>query len=207
MRAFAQGCLAQVYVVVGKLREAQEMGERALAFFESQCNVWWACRTLWFLSTACNAIGEWERGFDYCRRALEHGQAVNDLRLKIVGWYRTGSTHMLRGDADAAVRCFDEALKLSPIPFDATLARAFKGFALAKAGQVAGGDRPAEGRPRLAGAVPNPVHELVRQRVPGRELPPCGGARARARRRGAAPRDEPEARLPPPRRLDRAGAR
>ena len=136
MRAFAQGCLAQVYVVVGKLREAQEMGERALAFFESQCNVWWACRTLWFLSTACNAIGEWERGFGYCRRALEHGQAVNDLRLKIVGWYRTGSTHMLRGDADAAVRCFDEALKLSPIPFDATLARAFKGFALAKAGQA-----------------------------------------------------------------------
>jgi class 3 adenylate cyclase/tetratricopeptide (TPR) repeat protein len=136
MRAFAEGCLAQVYVVVGKLREAQEMGERALVFFEAQCNVWWACRTLWFLSTACNAIGEWARGFGYCQRALEHGQAVNDLRLKIVGWYRTGSTHTLRGDAEAGVRCFDEALKLSPIPFDATLARAFKGFALAKAGQT-----------------------------------------------------------------------
>jgi tetratricopeptide (TPR) repeat protein len=40
------------------------------------------------------------------------------------------------GDAEAGVRCFDEALKLSPIPFDATLARAFKGFALAKAGQA-----------------------------------------------------------------------
>jgi len=136
MRAFAQGCLAQVYVVVGKLREAQEMGERALAFFESQCNVWWACRTLWFLSTACNAIGEWERGFGYCRRALEHGQTVNDLRLKIVGWYRTGATHTLRGEAEAGVRCLDEALKLSPIPFDATMARALKGFALAKAGQT-----------------------------------------------------------------------
>ena len=89
-----------------------------------------------FSARRATRSGEWERGFGYCRRALEHGQAVNDLRLKIVGWYRTGSTHMLRGDADAAVRCFDEALKLSPIPFDATLARAFKGFALAKAGQV-----------------------------------------------------------------------
>jgi class 3 adenylate cyclase/tetratricopeptide (TPR) repeat protein len=139
MRAFAEGCLAQVYVVVGKLRDAVEMGERALAFFETQGNVWWACRTLWFLSTACNAIGEWERGFGYCRRALEHGQEVNDLRLKIVGWYRTGSTHTLRGDPGAAIVCFDEALNLSPIPFDAALARGFKGFALVKAGKSAEG--------------------------------------------------------------------
>src|SRR3989442_964313 len=86
MRAFAQGCLAQVYVVVGKLRDAVDSGERALAFFEAHGNVWWACRILWHLSTACNAIGEWGRGFGYCRRALEHGQAANDLRLKVVGW-------------------------------------------------------------------------------------------------------------------------
>jgi class 3 adenylate cyclase/tetratricopeptide (TPR) repeat protein len=136
MVAFAEACLSQVYVVVGNLREAVEMGERALAFFERQGNVWWACRTLWFLSTACNAIGLWERGFGFCKQALEHGQTVNDLRLKIVGWYRTGSTHTLRGDPEAAVRCFDEALKLSPIPFDAALARGFKGFALAKSGKA-----------------------------------------------------------------------
>ena len=134
MRAFAECCLAQVYVVVGRLREAADTGARALAFFEAQGNVWWACRTLWILSTACNAIGEWERGFGYCRQALGHGQEVNDLRLKIVGWYRTGSTHTLRGDPEAAVPCFDEALKFSPIPFDAALTRAFKGFALVKAG-------------------------------------------------------------------------
>ena len=136
MRAFAEACLSQVYVVVGRLREAVEMGERALRFFETQGNIWWSCRTLWFLSTACNAIGLWERGFGFCGKALEHGQAVNDLRLKIVGWYRTGSTHTLRGDPETAVRCFDEALKLSPIPFDAALASGFKGFALAKAGKA-----------------------------------------------------------------------
>jgi len=139
MRAFAQGCLAQAYVVVGRLREAVDVGERALAFFEAHGNVWWACRILWHLSTACNAIGEWGRGFAYCRRALEHGQSVNDLRLKVVGWYRTGSTHTLRGNPEAAVQCFDEALKLSPIPFDAALARGFKGFALAKAGKIEDG--------------------------------------------------------------------
>ena len=161
------------------------MGERALAFFEAQCNVWWACRTLWFLSTACNAIGEWRAGFGYCRRALEHGQAVNDLRLKIVGWYRTGSTHTLRGDAEAGVRCFDEALKLSPIPFDATLARAFKGFALAKAGQVRR-DRAAEGCRRLAGSTSRTHARSSACAWPrATSVPGSAGSRAPSRRRSS----------------------
>ena len=51
----------------------------------------WACRALWALSPAAQLLGEWERGLGYCRRALDHGQSVNDLRLKVVGWWRTGS--------------------------------------------------------------------------------------------------------------------
>jgi class 3 adenylate cyclase/tetratricopeptide (TPR) repeat protein len=136
IRAFAECCLTHVYVVAGKLREAVETGERALAFFETRGNVWWACRTLWGLSMACNAIGEWEKSLAYCRRGLEHGQAINDLRLKTVGWWRTGSTHIQRGDAEAGVRCCDEALVLSPIQFDAAMARALKGYGLAKAGKT-----------------------------------------------------------------------
>ena len=56
-RAFAECCLAHVYVVAGDLREALEAGERALAIFEARGNVWWACRTLWGLSMAANALG------------------------------------------------------------------------------------------------------------------------------------------------------
>ncbi|OGL13227.1 MAG: hypothetical protein A3I14_18475 [Candidatus Rokubacteria bacterium RIFCSPLOWO2_02_FULL_73_56] len=139
MRAFAECCLTHVYVVAGRLPEALDTGERALAFFESRGNVWWACRTLWGLSMACNAIGEWEKSLGYCRRGLAHGEAVNDLRLKVVGWWRTGSTHIQRGEVETGLRCCDEALALKPIPFDAAMARAMKGFGMARAGQTAAG--------------------------------------------------------------------
>src|SRR5207253_7259559 len=119
MRALADCCLTHVYVLAGRLNEAVETGERALAFFESRRNVWWACRTLWALSPAANALGEWSQSLEYCKKALEHGQAVDDLRLKVVGWWRSGSTYIHQGDPVSGLRCCDEALALSPIPFDA----------------------------------------------------------------------------------------
>jgi len=138
-RAFAECCLAQVYTVAGALKDALAAGERALAAFETRGNVWWACRTLWHLSSAANALGEWEQSLEYCRRALDHGRVVNDLRLKVVGWWRTGSTHVQRGDPTAGLRCYEEALALSPIPFDAAMIGAGEGYGLIKAGQVGQG--------------------------------------------------------------------
>jgi tetratricopeptide (TPR) repeat protein len=139
IRAFAECCLTHVYVVAGKLRDAVDTGERALAFFESRGNIWWACRTLWGLSMACNAIGEWDRSLSYCARGLEHGRAVNDLRLKVVGWWRTGSTHIQRGEATTGIRCCEEALALSPIPFDAAMVRGMRAYGVVKAGQTEAG--------------------------------------------------------------------
>jgi tetratricopeptide (TPR) repeat protein len=139
IRAIAGCCLTHVSVLAGNLREALEAGERALAAFEVQGNVWWACRTLWGLSMAANASGIWARSLEYCRRALEHGKAVDDLRLKVVGWWRTGSTHVQRGDVEAGLRCYEEALALSPIPFDAAMARAGRAYGLVKSGEVAAG--------------------------------------------------------------------
>jgi tetratricopeptide (TPR) repeat protein len=138
-RAFAECCLAQVYTVAGALKDALAAGERALSAFETRGNVWWACRTLWHLSSAANALGEWEQSLEYCRRALDHGRVVNDLRLKVVGWWRTGSTHVQRGDPTAGLRCYEEALALSPIPFDAAMIGAGEGYGLIKAGQVGQG--------------------------------------------------------------------
>ncbi len=139
IRAFAECCLAHVYQVVGDFRRSIAAGERALAVFEARGNIWWACRTLWGLIFVANAMGEWARALEYCRRARDHGQAANDLRLKVVGWWRTGAVHVARGDVDAGLRCYEEALALSPIPFDAAMIRAGQGHAMIKAGQVAAG--------------------------------------------------------------------
>src|SRR2546422_332058 len=132
IRAFAECCLDHVYSVSGDLREGLAAGKRALAMFEARGNGWWICRTLWGLMSVANGLGEWNESLEYCRRALEYGQTVNDLRLKVVGWWRTGSTHVQRGDPEAGLRCCEEALALSPIPFDAAMVKAVKGYGLIK---------------------------------------------------------------------------
>ena len=139
VRPFAECCLAHVLMIAGDLRDAMEIGERALAAFEARGNVWWACRTLFALSPIANYLGEWERGLEYCRRALEHGRSVDDLRLKVVGWWRTGSTYIQQGDPEPGLRCCEEALALSPIPFDAAMVRAVRAYGLVKAGATAVG--------------------------------------------------------------------
>ena len=139
VRPFAECCLAHVLMAAGDLGGAIEMGERALAAFERRGNVWWACRALWALSPAANYVGDWERGIDYGRRALSHGQSVDDLRLKIVGWWRTGSTYIQRGDAEPGVRCCENALALSPAAFDTAMIRAVHGYGLVKAGEPSKG--------------------------------------------------------------------
>jgi tetratricopeptide (TPR) repeat protein len=136
IKAFTECCLAQVCAMAGELDDAVAAGERALVYFEARGNIWWACRTLWALSSAASVRGEWSRSLEYCHRALEHGQKVNDLRLKVAGWWRTGSTHVQRGDVEAGLRCCEEGLRLSPIPFDAANIKAVKGYGLLKTGHI-----------------------------------------------------------------------
>jgi class 3 adenylate cyclase/tetratricopeptide (TPR) repeat protein len=139
LRAFAESCLAQVYVFAGDLRDAVAAGGRALATFEARGNVWWACRTLWHLSTAANIQGEWQQSLRYCQRAIEHGKAVNDLRLKVVGYWRTGTTHIHRGDIQTGLGWCEDALALSPLPYDAAMVKAAQGYGLVKAGDATAG--------------------------------------------------------------------
>jgi tetratricopeptide (TPR) repeat protein len=136
IRASAECCLCHVYAYAGRLREALAAGERALPVFEARGNAWWACRTLWGLSLTAIPLGRWEMSLQYCRRALEHGQTGGDRRLQVVGWWRTGWTHIQRGEVDPGIRCCEEALALSPGPFDAAMARAVLGYGLVKAGKV-----------------------------------------------------------------------
>jgi class 3 adenylate cyclase/tetratricopeptide (TPR) repeat protein len=136
INAFAESCLSQVYMVAGRPRDGIEAGERALASFEARGNRWWAGRTLWFLTANANYLGEWERSLDYCRRGLEHGVALNDLRLKAVGWSRLGLAYIQQGDVERGLECCSEALALSPIPRDSAFARAIRGFGEIKAGQL-----------------------------------------------------------------------
>src|SRR5262252_5706315 len=52
IKAVAESCLAQIYLIAGRFREAIAVGERALASFEAMGDLWWACRTIWQLHPA-----------------------------------------------------------------------------------------------------------------------------------------------------------
>jgi tetratricopeptide (TPR) repeat protein len=139
IRAYAECCLAQVSAFAGELRVALEAGERALTTFEARGDAWWACRTLGVLSMTANSLGEWGRSLDYCHRARAHAEAMDDLRRRVVAWWQTAWTHVLRGDPRAGLDCCDEALALSPTRFDAAMTTAARGYGLIKAGEVAAG--------------------------------------------------------------------
>jgi class 3 adenylate cyclase/tetratricopeptide (TPR) repeat protein len=128
-----QSCLAQAYTVAGELRAAIEAGERAVSIFEARGNRWYASRALWHLSTAANYLGEWEASLGYCRRAFEHGVALNDARLKAVALWRTGSAYIQRGDTQQGLQCSEESLALSSNPYDSAWARLIHGYGLIKA--------------------------------------------------------------------------
>jgi tetratricopeptide (TPR) repeat protein len=137
--AFAGSCLAQIYLIAGKLREAIASGERALASFERSGNLWWAWRTICHLNPAAIALGEWEIGLSYCRRALHYGVAVDDFRIKVIGLWRMGATYIHQGDPQRGVECCNEALALGPGPYDATMAKAARGYGEIRAGRIEAG--------------------------------------------------------------------
>jgi tetratricopeptide (TPR) repeat protein len=137
--AFAACCLAQVYTIAGKLHDAIEVGERALAIFEARGDLWWAGRTLGHLTLAANALGEWDASQNYCRRALEHASVLEDLRLKTRGLWRMASACVQQGDLERGFECCSELLSLTPIPYDFAMAGAVRGYAEIKAGRVDAG--------------------------------------------------------------------
>ena len=116
IEAFANCCLAQVFTIVGRLHDAVEVGERALAIFERRGNLWWAGRTLGHLTWATNALGEWEASLSYCRRALDHAGALNDLRLQTRGLWRKASACVQQGDLEFGLECCNEVLEARSHP-------------------------------------------------------------------------------------------
>ncbi len=139
IRAYAESSLAQIYMIAGSLREAIEVGERALRTFETRGNLWGAFRTICQIQPAALALGEWETSLDYCRRVLEHGKTLDDLRIKVVGLWRTGAVHVYRADAKQGIQFCDEALALGALPFDAAMAKAVRGYGEIKLGQLDAG--------------------------------------------------------------------
>jgi hypothetical protein len=144
---FIASGLAQAHVVAGEPLAAIEAGERAVVIFEAGQNGWWAGRTLGHLAAAAVILGEWDRSIEYARRALEYGTQLQDLRLTAIGWYRMGNAYIQGGDVEQGLRCCDEALALSPTPYDIALAKAYRGY-----GEIRRGDSEA-GVARLADAV------------------------------------------------------
>ena len=139
IKAFAESCLTQVYLFIGRLHEAIETGERALTSCEALGNLWWACRAIWQLQPTAMALGEWDRSLEYCRRALDYGEALKDHRIKVVGQWRTGAVYVRRGDAERGVQYCNEALSLGALPFDAAMAKAVRGYGQIKMGELDAG--------------------------------------------------------------------
>jgi len=136
INAISQSCLAQVYMIAGRLQEGLEAGERALAIFEARGNRWWAGRTLWHLTSIANYLGDWAASLNYCQRGIEHGVVLQDLRLKVVGWTRLGLAHIQQGEVERGLECCNEALALAPLPRDAAWARVILGYGKIKAGRL-----------------------------------------------------------------------
>jgi class 3 adenylate cyclase/tetratricopeptide (TPR) repeat protein len=136
LQAYSNCCLAHVSVLAGDLANAMSAGERALPIFESAGNTHWACRTLWGMSMAANAIGDWSRGLDICKRALDHGNAAENNRLTVVGWMRTGSTLIFQGYPRDGIACCETALSLSPSPYDARMIRSILAYGRLRAGEA-----------------------------------------------------------------------
>lgn len=139
IKAYVESCLAQGYLIAGRFREAIESGERALASFESLGNLWWAGRTITHLSPAAIALGEWDTSLNYCRRAIEHGSTLNDVRLKVIGLWRMGVTYIQQGDPERGIGYCNEALALGPLPYDAATAKGARGYGEIKAGRIDAG--------------------------------------------------------------------
>ncbi len=139
IKANLESCLCQAFLIAGRLREAIESGERALASFEAVRDLWWAVRTISHLSPTAIALGEWEKSLSYCRRAIEYGATLNDPRLGVIGLWRMGATYIQQGDPERGVRCCNEALALGPVPYDAPMARGARGYGEIKAGRVDAG--------------------------------------------------------------------
>src|ERR1700730_4433102 len=99
-------------------------------------NRWWGGRTLWHLTALANYLGRWEASLDYCRRGLDHGIALQDLRLTTVGWTRMGLAHIQQGDVERGLECCEEALALAPIQRDGAFARVVRGYGKIKAGRL-----------------------------------------------------------------------
>jgi tetratricopeptide (TPR) repeat protein len=139
IKAYVESCLAQGYLIAGRFHEAIASGERALASFESWGNLWWAGRTISHLSPAAIALGEWDKSLSYCRRAIEHGTTLNDVRLRVIGLWRMGVTHIQQGDPERGVQTCNEALALGPLPYDAATAKGARGYGEIKAGRIDAG--------------------------------------------------------------------
>ena len=157
IRAVAESCLAQVYTVAGRLRDAVEIGESALARFEARGDRWWAGRTLWHLSVAANSMGNWNDSIVYCRRALAHGESLNDLRLMAVSWSRMGSALIQKGDIQSGLECCERALSMGPTTYDREMTRAIRGYGFIKSGRIETGIQ------ELAGPVAWAVRTQLRQ--------------------------------------------
>jgi len=142
----ADCCLGQVYAYAGRLHDAFEAGHRLCPFFEARVKRLVGMPHLWGLSLTAIPLRSLVAQSDVLpARARVRREKVNDRRLKAVASGGRADAHS-QGTWRSGCDCCDEALALSPVPYDAVMARDAHGYGLIKLGQDKAGTRRWGGR-------------------------------------------------------------
>ena len=209
IHAFAESCLAQAYTVAGRLRRGADRWRAGRADLRG------AREHLVDVPDALDHEydAQRHRRLGAKPRVLPAGPPVRPGRERPPAQGRRAGGAPARlisteGDAQTGLKCCEEALALSPIPFDAAQVRAAHGHGLIKAGDPAAGVAELTSAVRVVREIRPALPALGVRPVPGRWVPAAErefGARAR-RGRGDC-RDQSRGGLPPHRRRGGAAAR
>ena len=123
IKAYAESCLAQVYLIAGRFAKRSNSGERALATFEAMGNLWWAAgRSL--TKSGGNRARRVGRELSYCRRDPRARRTFSMMSASRSSAFGAWVRHtFIKAISNAGVQCCNEALALGPLPFDAAMAK------------------------------------------------------------------------------------
>ncbi|MBI3636203.1 MAG: hypothetical protein HY216_08320 [Candidatus Rokubacteria bacterium] len=88
------------------------------------------------MNQAANCLGQWDRATAYGQKCVTYALATEDVRLRVVGWWRSAATQIYSGRPREGMDLLKNALSLTALPFDAAMVKAMQGIAEMKLGDV-----------------------------------------------------------------------
>jgi DNA-binding SARP family transcriptional activator/tetratricopeptide (TPR) repeat protein len=133
----AQFVLGHETYLSTSLREAAELGARAIARLERTDETWWLGMSHWLVAASRTLMAEVNAARTAATQVLEIGETLGDPRLACYGLWTLGWIAAARGDGEPAVAFCERALARAPDPTDRLNATAALGYVLLERGEVA----------------------------------------------------------------------